>query len=201
VQSTTRGRIVTWKADKAFGFIRPNEGGKDVFVHLRDFGRIAREPRVGDVVSFQRMSDGTGKVRAADVSIQGLERRIVNARQRVELVPRLGYLMLAMVSIAAIGWLVVFRDLPEVVPAVYLVTSVVAFLMYALDKAAAMSRRWRTKESTLLFVGLLGGWPGALVAQGMFHHKTAKLSFRAAFWLSVIANLAVIAWWSFFRAG
>jgi len=58
-----------------------------------------------------------------------------------------------------------------------------------------------TWESTLLLVGLLGGWPGALVAQGMFHHKSSKISFQAAFWFSVIANSAAVAWWFFFRTG
>ncbi|MGE0581020.1 MAG: DUF1294 domain-containing protein [Steroidobacteraceae bacterium] len=199
--STTRGKIVTWKADKAYGFIRPDEGGRDVFVHLRDFGRVAREPRVGDVVRFQRMSDGSGKVRAADVSIPGLERRPTGARQSVQLASWPRHLMLALACFAALGWLAVYRDLPIVVPAAFLLASPVAFLMYAFDKAAAMNNRWRTKESTLLLVGLLGGWPGALLAQGMFRHKSSKQSFQAAFWLSVIANIAAIAWWCFFRTG
>jgi uncharacterized membrane protein YsdA (DUF1294 family) len=96
---------------------------------------------------------------------------------------------------------VVYRELPIAVPAAFLVASLVAFLMYAFDKSAAMNRRWRTKESTLLVVGLLGGWPGALVAQGMFRHKSSKVSFQAAFWLTVIANSAAVVWWSFFRTG
>ena len=168
MRSTSRGRIVTWKADKAYGFIRAEDGGK---------------------------------VRAADVSIQGLERRIAKARPSVELEPRPVHLMLALACLVAIGWLVVYRDLPIAVLAVFLVSSLIAFLMYAFDKAAAMNRRWRTKESTLLLVGLLGGWPGALVAQGMFRHKSSKIEFQVAFWFTVIANGAVVAWWCFFRVG
>lgn len=200
MHSTIRGRIVTWKADKAYGFIRPDEGGKDVFVHLRDFGRIAREPRVGDVVSFQKMSDGAGKSRAADVSIRGVERQTTRPRQSVELAPRLLHLVVALAFFMATAWLVVAHGLPIMVPGTFLGASLIAFLVYAFDKAAAMNRRWRTSESTLLLVGLLGGWPGALVAQGMFHHKSSKPSFQAAFWITVALNCAAVTWWCFFRA-
>ena len=41
---------------------------------------------------------------------------------------------------------------------------------------------------------LLGGWPGALLAQQQFHHKTIKQSFQQAFWITVVANLAGT-WW------
>jgi uncharacterized membrane protein YsdA (DUF1294 family)/cold shock CspA family protein len=200
MHSTTRGTIVTWKNDKAYGFIRPAEGGRDVFVHLRDFGRIAREPRVGDVVSFQKMSDGTGKVRAADVSIQGMQRHVSRPRQSVHLAPSTASLAVALAYFTAIAWLVARHGLPMVVPGVFLAASLVAFLMYAFDKAAAMNRRWRTRESTLLLAGLMGGWPGALVAQGMFRHKSSKASFQAAFWMTVVLNCAALAWWCFFRA-
>jgi len=68
------GTLVTWKSEKGFGFIRPIDGGKDVFVHIRDFGNISRSPKVGDLVKFQPLKDGAGKVRAADVYIDGLRR-------------------------------------------------------------------------------------------------------------------------------
>lgn len=70
----TRGRLSTWKADKGFGFIRPEGGDTDVFVHIRDFGNISRAPRVGDLVSFQPMRGDDGRSRAADVEIDGVPR-------------------------------------------------------------------------------------------------------------------------------
>ena len=52
-----------------------------------------------------------------------------------------------------------------VVFAIYLITSIITFLVYAQDKSAAKHNRWRTKESTLHTLALTGGWPGALLAQ------------------------------------
>jgi uncharacterized membrane protein YsdA (DUF1294 family) len=62
-------------------------------------------------------------------------------------------------------------------------------LFYAHDKSAAQANEWRTPEGTLLMLGLLGGWPGAIVAQQMLRHKTSKISFRIAFWLTVLVNV------------
>ena len=77
--------------------------------------------------------------------------------------------------------------------ALYLVLSVVAFVMYAVDKSAARSAgRRRIPERTLLVVSVLGGWPGSIVAQRTFRHKTRKASFRRAFLVTMVINIAVV---------
>lgn len=72
----------------------------------------------------------------------------------------------------------------------YVFASVVAFCLYALDKRAAVKGRWRTKEATLQTAALVGGWPGALVAQRLLHHKSRKTSFQVVFWLIVALHVA-----------
>ena len=77
---------------------------------------------------------------------------------------------------------------------VYLVTSALSFAMYAMDKSAAKSGAWRTKESTLHGLSLIGGWPGALIAQQVLRHKSKKEEFRFVFWLTVVINVGFFVW-------
>jgi uncharacterized membrane protein YsdA (DUF1294 family) len=84
-------------------------------------------------------------------------------------------------------------NVPHAVAAGYLVLSAITFIAYAVDKATAVSGRWRTKESSLLLLGLLGGWPGGMLAQQVFRHKTSKVSFRSLFRTTVALNVCAFA--------
>ena len=44
------------------------------------------------------------------------------------------------------------------------------------------------------WLSLLGGWPGALVAQQVLRHKSSKQSFRIVFWITVTINCGALAW-------
>ncbi|WP_020655189.1 DUF1294 domain-containing protein [Massilia niastensis] len=90
-------------------------------------------------------------------------------------------------------------DLPLLVGAAYLVTSLTCFVAYAIDKSAARAKTWRTPEITLLTLSLVGGWPGALLAQQWLRHKTSKQSFQWKFQLTVALNIGLFAWlaWQF----
>lgn len=74
----------------------------------------------------------------------------------------------------------------------YLILSLLCFVLYALDKSAAIGGRRRISEKSLILCGLFGGWPGALLAQQVLRHKTKKRSFLFLFWISVILNLFVL---------
>ena len=73
----------------------------------------------------------------------------------------------------------------------YGVASLLAFGLYRYDKQQAKAGQWRTPEKILHGGELLGGWPGALVAQQMFRHKTRKLSYQLLFWLIVVVHQVV----------
>jgi uncharacterized membrane protein YsdA (DUF1294 family) len=61
-----------------------------------------------------------------------------------------------------------------------LVMNVLAYTLFALDKARAEAGEWRISERTLLWAALLGGSLGAKLAQRRFRHKTRKEPFRTA---------------------
>lgn len=83
---------------------------------------------------------------------------------------------------------------PLLIPAIYCVLGLFTFFLYARDKRAAQNGDWRIPESTLHTFSLLSGWPGAIIAQRKFRHKTKKASFRIVFWITVIINGAGFAW-------
>jgi uncharacterized membrane protein YsdA (DUF1294 family) len=76
----------------------------------------------------------------------------------------------------------------------YAVISLTMYIVYAIDKRAAQKGRWRIPEAHLHLLALLGGWPGALIAQQTLRHKTVKRSFRFVFWITVMLNVAGLVW-------
>ena len=101
-------------------------------------------------------------------------------------------MVFAVLFIAMLLAAVVAYQLPLIVLAVYGVASSVTFGMYALDKSAAQQNQWRTKESTLHLCGIAGGWPGALIAQKVLHHKSRKPSFQTLLWITAALNCGVL---------
>lgn len=78
-------------------------------------------------------------------------------------------------------------------PLVYLlIVNFVEFFVMYLDKQRAKRKKWRVPEFDLLFIGLIGGGIGGLVAQQLFHHKTKKLSFYFFFIFGTLVAVAFI---------
>jgi len=73
-------------------------------------------------------------------------------------------------------------------------SSVVTFVVYGIDKAAAKRGRARVPESILHLLALLGGWPGALLGMALFRHKRRKIGFVAVTWLIALVHVAGWAW-------
>ncbi len=65
------------------------------------------------------------------------------------------------------------------------VISMLTVLFYWQDKRRATRSGWRTPESTLHTLELLGGWPAAYYAQRWLRHKTSKRSFQRTYWCIV----------------
>lgn len=70
----------------------------------------------------------------------------------------------------------------------------VTIAAYGYDKLAARGQRFRVPERTLHGLAAAGGSPGALLAQGLFRHKTRKSGFRRVFWVLVVIQIAALIW-------
>ena len=106
--------------------------------------------------------------------------------------PYLSLLLFALLYLLA----TFFFHIPILVGLAYGVLSLSCFVAYAIDKSAAREGRWRTSERTLLLLGLLCGWPGAVLAQQWLRHKSSKRSFQVLFWISVAVNIAAFVYFS-----
>jgi uncharacterized membrane protein YsdA (DUF1294 family)/cold shock CspA family protein len=189
------GVVTTWNDDRGFGFIKPDDGSHDIFLHFTAVPRGAARPYRGQHLTFELARDDKGKIRAVHAEpVIATERAAPTVRPTSVVVGIASILAFITIYLVA-GWR---WGMPLSIAALYLALSILAFVMYAADKRAAQRGGWRTPENTLLLVGLIGGWPGAIVAQQLLRHKTKKLSFRTRFWVTVVLNVIVfvaLAWY------
>jgi cold shock CspA family protein len=69
---TETGKLVRWIDDKGFGFIKPDAGGNDIFIHISALRDMGRSPVVGDTLHYQTELDASGKRRAIHARIEGV---------------------------------------------------------------------------------------------------------------------------------
>jgi len=185
----TKGKLTSWDEDKGFGFITPMAGGKQIFIHIKAFSNRNRRPVIGQIVTYALSSDKQGRPCAIKATLTGdqLPKKTKQSHGYLPIVVAVFFLLI-------VGGGVFSARIPLHVLALYIAVSLVTFVIYALDKSAARSGAWRTQESTLHLLSLVGGWPGALIAQQKLRHKTKKQSFRSVFWVTVLLNCGVFVW-------
>lgn len=84
------------------------------------------------------------------------------------------------------------RHVSVVIISLYALVSFASFYIYLLDKQSAQRHGRRVSEVILFILAFCGGWPGSLMAQELFRHKTQKLSFQFLFWLAVALNVGIL---------
>lgn len=191
------GTLVEWNDERGFGFVEPANGGERAFCHISQFTVRSRRPSVGQKLNYEISRDERGRLRAVQIRPVGVESRSQKKAAAAPSDSRLspGFAVAgSMIFFVILAALVVIGRVPWTLPAMYMIASIITFCAYALDKRAALRGDWRTQESTLHLFALLGGWPGAWIAQLQFRHKTKKVTFVTTFVLCVILNLGALAW-------
>jgi len=186
-----QGKITSWNYEKGFGFVKllhDETGAKEVFIHIKEFNW---NPKVGQTISFIHAKDIQGRVCGKAAMLCGEFLPHEKTSSDLPLHTIMAFIGLVTISLFSIIYISNYW-----IPVGYLGFSLLTFIVYWVDKSAAQKGSWRTSENTLHILSLIGGWPGAMVAQQKLRHKTQKQPFRSIFWLTVIANIAGLLWLS-----
>lgn len=182
-----KGKIVQWDDTKGFGYVQPMLKGERVFLHITAIQQRTRRPVLGEVITYSVSKDTTGRKQATNVTYAG-EKLRPKAAKKSAIFP-LAVVTIFFSALLIASW---FETIPFYVLPVYLGMSLLTLLMYWQDKRQAQQGGWRVSEARLQILALLGGWPGALLAQNYLRHKSQKREFLLVFWLSVIFNIVLL---------
>ena len=183
------GRLKSWNTDRGFGFIEPDGGGQEVFVHISAVPTQLRPPKPGQAFTFEVELNRDGKKRAANIGVAERPRTPSRVQREARARWSLGSALVIPAFVVIYTAIAIKYGVSPWFAVAYIVLSIVSLMLYAFDKSAAVAGRWRSSEQSLLALGLFGGWPGGLVAQQLLRHKSSKASFREAFWGTVMLNV------------
>lgn len=197
------GKVVFWRDDKGFGFVVCNQTRQKLFFHIRDHAGSEGRPQLNDLLQFSVKQDKQGRDIAAPwqfvhakpatpaspykAAVQSDSFSIQYAKH-IALLFRLSFLVAVIIAL-------LFGRLLYILPLLYLEASVFTYWLYKTDKEAAIVRHGnRLTEESLQLYSLIGGWPGAYIAQYQLAHKRSKLSFRREFGFVIVGNTLLLIW-------
>lgn len=199
-----QGKITEWNDDRGFGFVTTNGSGERHFFHISELQGSTQRPEAGKVVTYEIITPAGKKSCAVKVRYPGTTQP---ARKTTKGRPW-GWTPDAAIAGAQVAvplWLVASEKLPALTLAFIVGMSIVAFVMYNIDKRRAehnaarppesnQRNARRIPESNLQLVGLAGGWLGALSAQRLFRHKSSKPPYVHMFRLYGVLPLIAMIW-------
>ena len=77
--------------------------------------------------------------------------------------------------------------------AIYIIIiNIITFIYYGIDKLKAKKGKWRTPESTLIRLAVIGGSIGAYLGTKIWHHKSLHKKFKYGIPIILIIQIALI---------
>ena len=178
-----KGKLTIWKDDRGFGFIQTNDGDKKVFLHISNLRNKRKRPQEGDMIKYQLITDEKGKLTATNASIQEKFAAWILILFILSILPVWGTVKLSMIYSNPLAI------------AIYPITGLITYLLYAQHKNQATLGKWRISEKNLHFWEFIGGWIGGFIAQNILHHKSKKSSYQSVYWMIVAIHLAGWTYW------
>ena len=81
--------------------------------------------------------------------------------------------------------------MPQAVIYYLIITNILTFIAFGIDKAKAKCKKYRTPEALLLTLAAIGGSAGALLGMMLFHHKTLHPKFAVGVPLILLVHIAI----------
>ncbi|TWT47026.1 Cold-shock DNA-binding domain protein [Thalassoglobus neptunius] len=180
-----KGYVTDWNDERGFGFVVSDDEEDRFFAHITNFGEGSPRPQDGDRVEFSVESDEEQRLRAVQIRLLRNPLQWTRAEST--------NLLISIGAIPGIGVYGMVTGVPFLINALILsfdvILSLMTYVIYADDKKRARTGRWRWEERQLHLLSLLGGWPGALVAQRKLRHKNRKVSFQITMLARILLNL------------
>ena len=174
-----RGTISEWHDREGFGYISVENQEARIKFHLNDLGAHGRVPKVSERVHFKLIDDASDGLKAVQIEKQMVFKSTF---------------AIAIWFSTTLAASVFILSYPPLLFFVYLTSSTIAYLIYALDKHAVRAGTWRIPSIVLYFLNLFGGWPGALLAQSLLNYRHIGFVFNIFFWLTLLINFSVFCW-------
>ncbi len=173
------GTISEWDAEKGQGFITVSGQPKRIFFQLADVSRKGHSPKVDEYVRFHVTKDVYGSIRATDI----------------ETPTSFNFSSAIAVWFASVLCASVYLFEYSLIATVfYFLVSAITYAIYAFDKSAEQHGGWRIPLFSLYFLSLIGGWPGALLAQGFLYYRYHDDLFKVLLWFTALANFTLYCW-------
>ena len=77
-----KGKLIRWNEERGFGFINSASVKGDVFIHISELKHMARRPQINDVIYFDITTEKTGKTKAINATIEGVQEVVQQKRIR-----------------------------------------------------------------------------------------------------------------------
>ena len=75
-----KGKLIRWNEERGFGFINSSSVKDDVFIHISELKHMSRRPQINDVIYFDITTEKTGKTKAINATIEGVQQKTIRPK-------------------------------------------------------------------------------------------------------------------------